>query len=208
MPTNSNNGKGLLVVLSGPSGSGKDTVLAEIAGRESNFEVSVSLTTRPPREREIDGVHYYFVTRDYFERKLNDNQILEYTEYNGNYYGTPKAMIDNWLSLGKTVVLKIEVEGAGHIREFYPDAVCIFLMPPSMRSLEERLRKRESEDDEDVHRRLVIAQSEVKNAVDYDYIVVNDVLEYAASDVCSIIRAEYRKTKRMKYMISEVIKNA
>lgn len=208
MPTNSNNGKGLLVVLSGPSGSGKDTVLAEIAGRESNFEVSVSLTTRPPREREIDGVHYYFVTRDYFERKLNDNQILEYTEYNGNYYGTPKALIDNWLAVGKTVVLKIEVEGAGHIRELYPDAVCIFLMPPSMRSLEERLRKRESEDDEDVHRRLVIAQSEVKNAVDYDYIVVNDVLEYAASDVCSIIRAEYRKTKRMKYMISEVIKNA
>jgi guanylate kinase len=200
--------KGLLVVLSGPSGSGKDTILTELEKRERDVKISISMTTRKPREWEVDGIHYYFVNEDFFKRKIEEGQILEYAQYGNSFYGTPKNPVDTWLSEGKTVILKIEVQGAEKIRKLYPDSVSIFLMPPSMKVLEERLRKRESEDDDEVARRLSSAVGEIRKSVDYDYYVVNDVVNYAVSDICAIIQAEKQRTSRNKNKISEVINNA
>ncbi|MGI6248576.1 MAG: guanylate kinase [Acutalibacteraceae bacterium] len=199
---------GLLVVLSGPSGSGKDTILSELAHKGQNIKVSTSLTTRKAREWEIDGEHYYFVDKDYFQKKIEEGQILEYAVYGNNYYGTPKGPVDAWLEQGETVILKIEVNGAEKIRSFYPDCVSIFLMPPSLKELEERLRKRETEDEDEIQRRLLIAAEEIRRSVEYDYYIVNDAVECAAEDIYAIIRAERHKTQRMKYVISEVINNA
>jgi guanylate kinase len=140
-------------------------------------------------------------------RKIECNQILEYAVYNGNYYGTPKSIIDQWLENGETVILKIEVQGAQKIREIYPDAVSIFLMPPSMKILKERLFKRESEKNDEIQRRLSIAIDEIKRATEYNYIVVNDLLDYAVSDIRAIIRAERQSSSRLKYLINEVIEN-
>ncbi len=202
------NEKGLLLVLSGPSGSGKDTILTELEKRESNVKISISMTTRKPREWEIDGVHYYFVTEAYFMRQLESGQVLEHAQYGGNYYGTPKNPVDTWLNEGKTVILKIEVQGAEKIRNLYPSSVSVFLMPPSLKVLEERLRKRESEEEEEISRRMLTAIGEIKRSIDYDYYIINDIVNYAVSDICAIIQAEKQKTSRMKNIISEVINNA
>ncbi len=199
---------GMLVVLSAPSGCGKDTVLAELMSKNTGVKRSISLTTRKMRDGEANGEDYYFVSEDYFLKKLGSGQILEFTNYSGNYYGTPKTTVDEWLEAGETVILKIEVEGAGKIRELYPDSVSIFLVPPSMKSLEKRLRNRQSESEEEIQSRLTIAQNEMKNALNYDYIVVNDELSLAVSDICSIICSEKHRTVRSKKIINEVISNA
>lgn len=198
------NKEGILIVLSAPSGCGKDTVLARLSG----VRRSVSMTTRAMREGEINGVDYYFVTEDYFLKQLEEGKILEYTSYNGNYYGTPKQAVDEWLKAGETVVLKIEVEGGGNIRKLYPDSVGIFLVPPSMQTLERRLRKRSSESEDEIYSRLTIAQNEIKHATEYDYIVVNDDIDCAVGDIQAIIRTEKLKTSRSKNKICEVINNA
>lgn len=125
-----NNNNGLLVILSGPSGSGKDTILTELTKRDMNIKVSTSMTTRKKREWEVDGIHYYFVDKDYFMRKIDEGQVLEYAQYGINYYGTPKAPVDELLAQGRTVFLKIEVQGAEKIRKLYPEAVSIFLTAP------------------------------------------------------------------------------
>ena len=202
------NKQGLLIVLSGPSGSGKDTVLGELTESVDDLEISISLTTRAKRPWEYDGTHYYFVSRAYFEEKLAAGEILEHTQYNGNYYGTPRASIDEWLSRGKTVILKIEVEGAANVRALYPDCVCVFLVPPSMQVLMERLFRRESEDAAEIARRTEIARREILRAREYDYIVLNDVLDYAVSDFRAIIRAEHQRVARRNYLISEVLQDA
>ncbi len=194
--------EGMLVILSAPSGCGKDTILSELNGRESCFKRSVSLTTRPMREGEKDGKDYYFVSRDYFLQKLESGQILEHTSYSGNFYGTPKTMVDEWLAEGETVILKIEVEGAGRIKALYPDSVSIFLVPPSMKVLEERLRRRMSENEDEIQSRLTIALNEMRNAVNYDYIVVNEDLDRAVGDVYSIINSEHHKTSRSKQVLN------
>ncbi len=199
--------EGILVIFSGPSGSGKGTVLKEFLSECDDARVSVSMTTREPRNGEIDGVHYYFVTREYFEKKIADNKMLEYAEYNHNMYGTPKDPVDEMLKSGKVVILEIEVQGAEKIRKSYPDAVSIFLMPPSMRVLEERLRGRNSEDEETVNHRLVIAKEEIRRASEYDYIVINDTVENAVDGMETVIEAERKKTIRNKKIISEVINN-
>ncbi len=198
---------GILIIFSGPSGSGKDTVLNKlIAGRE-DIKVSVSMTTREKREGEIDGTHYYFVSREYFEKKVSEDKMLENAEYNGNLYGTPKAPVDEMLKSGKAVILEIEVQGAEKIRKLYPDVISIFLMPPSMRVLEERLRGRGTDDEETINHRLVIAREEIKRAPEYDYIVINDTIENAVAGIETIINAERKKTFRNKKIISEVINN-
>lgn len=201
------NKKGMLIILSGPSGSGKDTILAPLAKREQNVQLSISMTTRKARVGEIDGVHYYFVDRAEFEEKIADNDILEYAEYSGNYYGTPKAPVDMWLDEGKNVILKIEVKGAENIRRIYPDAVSIFILPPSMQILEERLRNRESETEASLQSRLAIARDEIKRSDEYDYIVVNDVVDDAVNDICSIIQAEQLSSVRMNSKVKEVLEN-
>jgi len=199
---------GLLVILSGPSGSGKDTVLETLLEADPALHVSVSLTTRAKREWETDGQHYYFVTPDYFQRMLAEGMVLEHAEYGGNYYGTPKQPVDNLLAQGKTVILIIEVQGAEKIRELYPGVCSIFLSPPSMPVLEERLRLRGSEDEEDIRRRLTIGANEILRAREYDYIVVNHTVEQAAADIGAILRAERLRTGRVKYQLSEVIQYA
>lgn len=198
---------GILIIFSGPSGSGKDTVLNKLVQNRDDIKVSVSMTTRDKRDGEIDGTHYYFVTREYFEKKVADNKMLEHAEYNGNMYGTPKDPVDEMLKAGKAVILEIEVQGAEKIRKLYPEAVSIFLMPPSMRVLEERLRGRNSEDEETINHRLVIAREEIRRSSEYDYIVINDAVENAVDGIETIIKAERKKTIRNKKIISEVINN-
>lgn len=201
------NEKGVLIILSGPSGSGKDTVLDCLTNKNDSFKVSISMTTRAIRDNEVDGVNYYFTDRAFFEKQIKDNQMLEYAEYAGNYYGTPKAAVDRMLNEGKNVVLKIEVQGAAKIRRLYPDVISIFLMPPSMKILESRLRGRGTDDEETINHRLFIACEEIKRSNEYDYIVVNDEIENAVDKIETIIAAEKMKTARNKNIISEVIKN-
>ncbi len=198
---------GMLIVFSGPSGSGKDTVLNKLISERDDTRLSISMTTRNLREGEIDGVHYYFVDRDFFEKKIEADGMLEYAEYAGNLYGTPKDPVYEMIKAGKVVILEIEVQGAEKIMKKYPEVVSVFLMPPSLRVLEERLRGRNTDDEETINHRLVIAREEIRKSSDYDYIVVNDDIENAVRKFSGIIDAERLKTIRNKKIISEVINN-
>lgn len=201
------NSEGMLVLFSGPSGVGKDTVLDILLGKDECLQRSVSLTTREKRSGEINGVDYYFITKEEFSQMIDDGQVLEYAQYGENIYGTPKAPVDKWLKEGKTVILKIEVKGAQKIREIYPEALSIFLLPPSMGVLEDRIRRRATESESDITKRLEIAKNEILRSADYDFVVVNDDLDEAANNVLSIIKALKFTYKRMNHKISEVIKN-
>lgn len=181
--------KGTLILFSGPSGVGKDTVLEVVLNKNKDLQKSISLTTREIRDNEIDGKDYYFISREAFDDMIKNNEVLEFAQYGKNFYGTPKAPIDKWLSEGKTIILKIEVQGAKKIKELYPDAVGIFIMPPSMDELEKRLRFRGTESEDDIQRRLDIAKSEIEKSVDYDYLVVNDEIDLASDNVLNIVKA-------------------
>ena len=188
--------KGLLIVLSGPSGSGKDTVLDGLA-KITQIKRSVSMTTRKKRDNEANNIDYIFVERDFFEKSIRDENVLEYVEYSGNYYGTPKGPIDKWLQEGKTVFLKIEVNGKENIKKIYPDVVSVFIVPPSFDILEKRLRFRNSDSEESVLKRLETAKFEINQAKSFDYIIINDELEKAIDDLNTIIKAEKLKSKRI-----------
>lgn len=164
--------KGVLVVVSGPSGCGKGTVLAHLM-RDKGFCYSVSATTRRPRVGEADGVNYFFLSRQEFEQKIKDGLLLEYAEYCGNLYGTPRAYVEECLQNGKNVVLEIETEGAFNVKAAMPQAFLVFIAPPDMQTLEERLRGRGTEDDETVNRRLTRARAELALADKYDVTVIN-----------------------------------
>lgn len=183
------NNKGNLILFSGPSGVGKDTILELVLKRNKNLQKSISLTTREIRDKEINGEDYYFISRAEFENMIRNNEVLEFAKYGENFYGTPKAPVDKWLDEGKTIILKIEVQGAKKIKALYPDAVGIFIMPPSLVELEKRLRFRGSEDETDIKRRLDIAQREMEISSDYDYIVVNDDIETTSNNVLDIINS-------------------
>ena len=182
--------QGKLILFSGPSGVGKDTLLDILIRKNPNFQKSISITTRERREGEVDGVDYYFITPDDFEAMLDCGEVLEFAKYGKNLYGTPKKPVDKWLAEGKSVILKIEVQGAAKIKKMYPDALAIFIMPPSMEILEHRLRRRGTENEDDLVRRLSIARDEIEKSRDYDYIVINDSLEAAADEVLNILSKE------------------
>lgn len=182
------NKRGTLVLFSGPSGVGKDTVLEIVLNKNKDLQKSVSLTTREMRENEIDGKDYYFISQSDFDEMIKNNEVLEFAQYGKNLYGTPKAPIDKWLEEGKIIILKIEVQGAKKIKELYPNAVGIFIMPPSMDELEKRLRFRGTESESDIKRRLDIAKNEIENSVDYDYLVINDEVNLASDNVLEIIK--------------------
>lgn len=181
---------GHLVVISGPSGVGKSTVIAEVMHQRDNLVFSVSYTTRAPRAGEEDGVNYHFVDTAEFERMIRDGELLEYTQYAGNYYGTALADIQKFASQGLDVLLDIEVEGASNVKRKADNAVLIFVAPPSFEELSRRLHGRRTENEEVVRARLKKAQVELKQIPNYDYLVVNDSVIRAASDIISILNAE------------------
>ena len=200
------NNSGLLIVLSGPSGAGKDSVLEQLKLQGEDIQLSISLTTRGKRAGEVHGEHYWFVSRQEFEEKLQNSEVLEYTQYNGNYYGTPKTEIDQWLAQGKTVILEIEVEGAANIRSIYPNCVSVFLVPPSLAVLRQRLIDRQSESLEEIDRRVTIAKGELGHANSYDYIIQNNKLDQAVQDFRAIIRANQLHISRSQAKIEQVMK--
>ncbi len=191
--------KGFLIVISGPSGGGKGTVVKRLREMMPELALSVSATTRPPRAGEEDGREYYFMDRDAFEEMVAREEILEYTSYCGNYYGTPKKEAQRITSSGKNMILEIEVEGAAQIKKLYPDAVSIMLIPPTIEEMRERLLGRGTESIETVEKRLARAAEEIKLAPEYDYIVINerDGIDACAARICEIIRAESAKSGRM-----------
>ncbi len=201
--------KGQLVVISGPSGCGKDTIISKVLEKMKNEAfLSISMTTRAMRPGDTDGVDYYFVDVKQFEKNIADDKMLEYAKYGANYYGTPLEPVEKMLEDGKTVILNIEVQGGANIRRLIPEAVEIFVLPPSLEVLEKRLRSRGTDSEESILTRLEIAKNEIKVASEYDYIVVNDELEKAVEDIMSIIRANQLCTNKMKNLICEVICNA
>ena len=199
--------KGRLIVFSAPSGCGKGTMLAEIL-KDENYCVSVSATTREPREGEVDGVNYYFISKGDFLQKVVDNEFLEHAEYCDNYYGTLVSEVDGRLNEGINVILEREVQGAMKIREKRPDALFIFIAPPSVNELRRRLKKRGTETDEVIEKRVSQAAGEISLAGKYDYIIVNDALEDAVSDFFAVMRAEKLKAEFSENTINEVLKNA
>ena len=200
------NERGLLIVLSGPSGVGKGTVRKALFDMEDHdLTYSVSMTTRPMREGEVDGVDYYFVSKEDFEKRISENGFLEYEEFFGNYYGTPRDKVEQQLDLGHEVVLEIEVQGALKVRNQIKDAVFIFLVPPSKKALKDRLISRGTEDDQTINSRLEKAEKEFQVAHKYDYIVVNDDVYNAADRILAIIRAEHAKTERTIYKYKSLI---
>ena len=199
--------KGRLIVFSAPSGCGKGTMLEEIL-KDKRFAVSVSATTRKPREGEIDGVNYHFLTREDFEQRIADGKFIEHAEYCQNLYGTLSSEVDGRLEQGLNVILEIEPQGAMKVREKRPDAIFIFILPPSIGELRRRLKKRGTETDEVIEERVSKASWEISQAEKYDYIIVNDALEDAVSDFFTVIRGEQLKKEFSGDIIEEVLKNA
>lgn len=192
------NTRGLLIVISGPSGVGKGTVRKALFEREGhNLVYSISMTTRAPRAGETNGVEYHFVTKEKFKEEIKKGNLLEYAEFCDNFYGTPLDKVNEQLEAGQEVVLEIEVQGAMQVKEKMPDAVYVFIAPPSLSALEERLNNRGTECQDVIKKRLEKARKEVKMASEYGYIVVNDTVENAADRIMAIIRAEHAKTERV-----------
>lgn len=199
--------RGILFVVSAPSGCGKGTILAEIL-KDDSFYYSVSATTRSPREGEVDGVNYHFLTVERFRELIAEGGMLEHAEFCGNYYGTPRAAVESKLEEGKNVILEIEVQGAMNVKKSCPDAVLIFILPPSISELRRRLNKRGTESEEVISRRVAEASKEISFAKNYDYIMVNADLEAAIADFKAIITAERLTNKRSINKIDEVLNNA
>lgn len=203
---NDRNQKGLLLVISGCAGTGKGTVVTKLRERYPDaFAYSVSATTRAPRPGEEDHVHYHFVAREEFEDLILHAEMLEYTEYCGNYYGTPKSELKKTLS-GRNLILEIEVEGAANIKRLYPDAVSVFIAPPDLPTLEARLRGRGTSTEEDIQNRMSTALAELARIPDYDYVVVNenDSSALCAEQIYGILCAEKNRVSRSGALIASL----
>lgn len=198
--------KGLLIVLSGPSGVGKGTVRKEIFSQpDVQFDYSISMTTRLPREGEVDGVDYFFKTREEFEQLISQGKLLEYAEFVGNYYGTPVDYVRETLDAGKDIFLEIEVQGARQVREKFPEGLFIFLAPPSLSELHSRIINRGTETDEVIKGRMEKARKEIEMMELYDYVVENDQVERACGRIQSIVVAEHCRRERVHHRYKKML---
>lgn len=199
--------KGLLVVFSGPSGTGKGTVMKALLEQDPNLRLSVSATTRKPRPGEEDGREYHFLSKEEFDGMVRSGRMLESACYCGNYYGTPAEPIERWTAEGHDVFLEIEVQGGAQVEEKMPDAVSIFVLPPSLEELEKRLRGRGTEAEETVQKRLKAARGEIPYAEKYDYVVVNDSVSQAAEQIQKILSAEKCRSCRSRQLIERMLEH-
>ncbi|MBE6732776.1 MAG: guanylate kinase [Ruminococcaceae bacterium] len=197
--------KGQVFIISGPSGSGKDTVLKLLLNKYPEIKFSISSVTRPMRVGEVEGEKYNFISKEKFQEMINNNDLLEYNEFVGNFYGTPKKPVENAINNGEDIIVEIDVNGAAQIRKKIPEAVSIFIMPPSLELLKCRLNGRGTETPEVVEKRLLEALSEIKRAEEYDYIVVNDLLDEAVQGIASIIVSERLRLSRQYGLINEIL---
>ncbi|MBP3705756.1 MAG: guanylate kinase [Clostridia bacterium] len=197
--------KGRLYIVSGPSGAGKDTVLSEVFQYCPEISFSISSVTRPMRPGEIQGEKYNFISKEKFEQMITLNQLLEHNVFVGNYYGTPKEPVEKCLNEGKDMIIEIDVNGAAQIKKNMPQAISIFIMPPSFSALRDRLTNRGTDSSDIIERRITVAYDEIARATEYDYIVVNDDLGSAVQDFVSIIKSERLKTSRCTDIISEIL---
>jgi guanylate kinase len=201
------NKEGLLVVISGPAGVGKGVICKGLITRNPNIKMSVSVTTRQKRPREIEGVNYFFKTREEFEKMIEAGEFLEYAYvFNMNYYGTPKAYVEEELGSGTDIILEIDVNGAIKVKKEYPDAICIFIAPPDLGTLKSRLIGRGTETPEAVEKRFGEALFEIGRIGEYDYVVINDVVDKAVGQVESILAAERCKVRRNKNITDKLQK--
>lgn len=199
------NEKGILFILSGPSGVGKGTVRERLFAKDPKLQYSISATTRSMRSGEVDGEDYFFKTKEQFEKMIANGDLLEYAQYVGNYYGTPKDFVEKQLASGQDVFLEIEVQGAKQVKENFSGGVFIFLMPPSLDELEKRIVGRGTESDELVMNRLQEAKNEIKMMNIYDYVVVNDTIDYAVENIQAIITAEHLKRHRAEVKYQSIL---
>lgn len=200
--------KGRLFIVSGPSGSGKDTVLAEVFKSRPDILFSVSSITRSMRRGEREGDKYHFITRDEFEGMIKNNALLEYNTFLGNYYGTPREPVERCIEQGNDMIVEVDVNGAAQIRKKMPEAISIFIIPPSLKILRERLSGRGTETAEQVENRLNSAVEEIKRAVEYDYIVINERLDDAVKELLTVIAAERFRTERRQTIVNNILANA
>ena len=200
------NRKGLLLVVSGPSGAGKGTICKALLNKNDQIKLSVSATTRKPRNGEVHGVNYFFIEKEEFTKMIENGEFLEYAQIYDNFYGTPKAAIIECLENGQDVILEIEMQGARQIKEVYPEGVFIFVLPPSLEELKSRIVGRGTETQEEIEKRFSCAFEEINQIVNYDYFIVNEDIEKSVSDVEAIICAEKNKATRYKNNIIDKFK--
>ncbi|MBD5545294.1 MAG: guanylate kinase [Lachnospiraceae bacterium] len=198
--------KGILLVVSGFSGAGKGTLMKSLVKAYDNYALSISMTTRTPREGEEEGKAYFFVEEKEFLEKIKEEKVIEYAKYCGNYYGTPKEYVENMLHQGKDVILEIEIQGALKVKKQYPDALLLFVMPPSASELERRLTGRGTETKEVIHQRMLRAVEEAEGIEAYDYILINDQLEDCVKELHNLVMAAHNTPERNQEFINNIRK--
>lgn len=199
--------KGRLFIISGPSGSGKDTLLVKLFKQRPDLKFSISEITRPMRDCEKQGEKYNFISREQFESMIADNQFLEYNEFVGNYYGTPKAPVLEAINEGKDIIVEVDVNGAAQVRKAMPESISIFILPPDLDTLKSRLCGRGTDSDEKIRQRLECALKEIERANEYDYVIVNRNADVATEELAMIIRTDSFKTERNFELIKKILIN-
>ena len=199
--------RGLLVVVSGFSGAGKGTIMKRITEKYDNYALSVSATTREPREGEVEGKSYFFVRKERFEKMIDEDELLEYAKYVEHYYGTPRKFVEDCLNQGKDVILEIEIQGALKIKKRYPESLLVFLAPPSAEELRKRLMGRKTENEETIHKRLCRAIVEAEGVEAYDYILVNENVDTCTEKLHNLIRASHDRVEAHLDLIEEIRKD-